>query len=104
GEPFRTGRLRVARGAPRRGIPGAQHALYCSVPLIIRGKAHGVLIIWRTTDAPFSDDDMVIARIFGNAAALAIQEMRLLTEERDRTRELATLLEVSRTVASTLDL
>lgn len=104
GEPFRTGRLRVARGTPGRGTPGAPHALYCSVPLIIRGRAHGVLVIWRTTDAPFSDDDVVIARIFGNAAALAIQEMRLLTEERDRTRELASLLEVTRNVASTLEL
>ncbi|MHB8645636.1 MAG: GAF domain-containing protein [Thermomicrobiales bacterium] len=100
GKAFRTNQISVARGAPRRGAPEEQYALYCTVPLTTRNRTLGVLTIWRTTDQPFTEDEVAVVRIFGNAAALAIEQVRLLTEERDRTRRMETLTEVARIISA----
>ncbi|MGI8856682.1 MAG: GAF domain-containing protein [Thermomicrobiales bacterium] len=103
GRAYRTNEIYVARGAPRRGVPEEEFALHCTVPLMTRNRTLGVLTIWRTTDEPFSDDDVAIVRIFGNAAALAIEQIRLLTEERERTRRMETLTEVARIISAATD-
>jgi GAF domain-containing protein/two-component sensor histidine kinase len=103
GRAFRTNRIYVARGAPRRGVPKREYALHCTVPLMTRNRTLGVLTVWRATDEPFSEDEVAIVRIFGNAAALAIEQVRLLTEERDRTRRMETLTEVSRIISAATD-
>ena len=103
GRAYRTNQIYVARGAPRRGVPEEQFALHCTVPLMTRNRTLGVLTIWRANDEPFSDDDVAIVRIFGNAAALAIEQVRLLTEERDRTRRMETLTEVARIISAATD-
>jgi GAF domain-containing protein len=100
GRAYRTNQIYVARGAPRRGVPEEEFALHCTVPLTTRNRTLGVLTIWRTKDEPFSDDDVAIVRVFGNAAALAIEQVRLLTEERDRTRRMETLTEVARIISA----
>ncbi len=46
---------------------------------------------------------MAIARLFGNTGALAIEQVRLLTEERDRTRRMETLTEVARIISAATD-
>ncbi|HEY8292545.1 MAG TPA: GAF domain-containing protein, partial [Thermomicrobiales bacterium] len=103
GRAFRTNQVYVARGAPRRGVPEEQYALHCTVPLTTRNRTLGVLTIWRTTDHPFTDDEVAVVRIFGNAAALAIEQVRLLTGERDRTRRMETLTEVARIISAATD-
>ncbi len=103
GRAYRTNQIYVARGAPRRGVPEAEFALHCTVPLTTRNRTLGVLTVWRTTDEPFSDDDVAIVRIFGHTAALAIEQIRLLTEERDRTRRMETLTEVARIISAATD-
>jgi len=100
GKAFRTNQIYVARGAPRRGVPEEQYALHCTVPLTTRNRTLGVLTIWRTTDQPFTADEVAVVRLFGNAAALAIEQVRLLTEERDRTRRMETLTEVARIISA----
>ena len=100
GRAFRTNQIYVARGAPRRGVPEEQYAMHCTVPLTTRKRTLGVLTIWRTTDEPFSEEEVAVVRIFGNAAALAIEQVRLLTEERDRTRRMETLTEVARIISA----
>jgi len=100
GKAFRTNRIYVARGAPRRGVPEAQYALHCTVPLTTRNRALGVLTVWRADERPFSEDEVAVVRIFGNAGALAIEQVRLLTEERDRTRRMETLTEVARIISA----
>jgi len=100
GKAFRTNQIYVARGAPRRGVPEEQYALHCTVPLMTRNRALGVLTVWRATEEAFSDDEVAVVRIFGNAAALAIEQVRLLTEERDRTRRMETLTEVARIISA----
>lgn len=103
GRAFRTNQIYVARGAPRRGVPEEQYAMHCTVPLTTRHRTLGVLTIWRTTEETFSEDEVAVMRIFGNAAALAIEQVRLLTEERDRTRRMETLTEVARIISATTD-
>ena len=103
GRAYRTNEIYVARGAPRRGVPEEEFALHCTVPLTTRSRTLGVLTIWRAKDEPFSDDDVAIVRIFGNTAALAIEQVRLLTEERDRTRRMETLTEVARIISAATD-
>ncbi|HEY8293312.1 MAG TPA: GAF domain-containing protein, partial [Thermomicrobiales bacterium] len=100
GKAFRTNQIYVARGAPRRGVPKAQYATHCTVPLTTRKRTLGVLTIWRTTEESFSEDEVAVVRVFGNAAALAIEQVRLLTEERDRTRRMETLTEVARIISA----
>ncbi len=100
GKAFRTNQIYVARGAPRRGVPKEQYALHCTVPLTTRNRALGVLTVWRADEQPFSEDEVAVVRIFGNAAALAIEQVRLLREERDRTRRMETLTEVARIISA----
>ncbi len=100
---FETNAIYVGRGAPRRGVSEDHYALHCTVPLTIRDRALGVLTIWRTTDQPYSDDDIAIARIFGNTAALGVEQGRLLAAERDRTRRMETLTEVARIISTATD-
>ncbi|MGI8689237.1 MAG: GAF domain-containing protein [Thermomicrobiales bacterium] len=100
GKAFRTNQIYVARGAPRRGVPEEQYALHCTVPLTTRNRALGVLTVWRANEQPFSENEVAVVRIFGNAAALAIEQVRLLTEERDRTRRMETLTEVARIISA----
>jgi GAF domain-containing protein len=100
GRAFRTNQIYVARGAPRRGIPEEQYVMHCTVPLTTRKRTLGVLTIWRTTEESFTEDEVAVVRVFGNAAALAIEQVRLLTEERDRTRRMETLTEVARIISA----
>ena len=97
---FQTRRVYIGKGAPRRGVAESEYALHCTVPLTTRNRTLGILTIWRTTDQPYAEDDLAIARIFGNAAALAIEQVRLLSEERDRTRRMETLTEVARIISA----
>jgi GAF domain-containing protein len=103
GRAYRTNQIYIARGAPRRGVPEEEFALHCTVPLTTRSRTLGVLTIWRTKDEPFSDDDVAIVRIFGNAAALAIEQVRLLAEERDRSRRMEALTRVARIISAATD-
>lgn len=100
GKAYLTNRIFLDRGAPRLGVPEDQYALHCTVPLTTRNRTLGVLTIWRATEQQFSHGDVALVRIFGNTAALAIEQVRLLTEERDRTRRMETLTEVARIISA----
>ncbi len=63
------------------------------VPLVAEGTSKGLLMLWREVDdAPFGDDDLVVAQRFANQAALALSLAELahaknvttLLEERER--------------------
>jgi GAF domain-containing protein len=95
GRAYRERRIVLAQG-----IPEVPTGLSCVVPLTIRDRRHGVLVVWRALDAPFSDADIAMARIFGDAAALAIEQVRLLTTERTRARRMETLTKVARVIGA----
>jgi signal transduction histidine kinase len=77
---------------------------WMAVPLSVRGQVVGYLALTREVPDGFTAHDLELALAFAGHAAVAIDNARLLDESEERARELATLLEVSRSVASTLEL
>jgi signal transduction histidine kinase len=81
------------------------------VPLVREGVPIGVIIVFRTDPRPFTPRQIDLVTTFADQAVIAIENVRLLQELQDRTRELQVSLEevkglseVSRTVSSSLDL
>ena len=81
------------------------------VPLLREGNPIGVLVLQRRAPLPFTDKQIELAETFADQAAIAIENVRLLDELRQRTNELGrsveemrALGEVSQAVNSTLDL
>ena len=75
------------------GTPIDPEALVC-IPLIARSQIKGVLNIYRVgEDASFSDDDFELAKRFGDAAALALDnaQIRARLEHQARTDSLTGL-------------
>jgi diguanylate cyclase (GGDEF)-like protein len=58
------------------GTPEEREALIC-IPLIARGSVKGALNIYRTGDSKFSRDEFAIAKRFGDAAALALDNAQI---------------------------
>src|SRR5580704_7829545 len=90
----------------------------CSIPLVDRGRALGILSILRTTETPFTPEEVdFLGRASGQIAiavenALAFQEISGLVEERKRAEQalavqntrLQLLLELSKRITSNLEL
>jgi signal transduction histidine kinase/CheY-like chemotaxis protein len=81
------------------------------VPMLKEGELIGAIIIYRQEVRPFTDKQIELVTSFANQAVIAIENVRLLTELRARTNELAqsveelqALGEVTQAVNSTLDL
>lgn len=77
---------------------------WLGVPLTVRGQLSGYLALTRETPDSFSGREVDLAVAFAGHAAIAIANARLLAESERRAREQAALLEVARTVNSTLEL
>ena len=48
-----------------------------AVPLIVKGKAYGGLVLYYTEERTFSDEEIGLAGIFGDQAALALENAKL---------------------------
>jgi PAS domain S-box-containing protein len=77
---------------------------WMAVPLAIKDEVIGILSMSRNEPRYFTPDHVRIATAVGKQAALAIENARLFTRAEERTEELATLLDVSSVVASTIEL
>jgi signal transduction histidine kinase len=86
------------------GIDDSWERARLTVPLRAEGRVIGFLTLVHERPGFYSERDGEVALAFAAQAALTIENMRLLDDVRRRTRELTALLEVSRIVASTLEL
>ncbi|PYO51401.1 MAG: hypothetical protein DMD83_27680, partial [Candidatus Rokuibacteriota bacterium] len=90
-------------------VVGFRSAL--SVPMLREGSPIGAITVFRGTAGPFSDKHVALLQIFADQAVIAIENVRLFSELRERTtqlthsvEQLTALGEVGRAVSSTLDL
>ncbi|HEX6295856.1 MAG TPA: GAF domain-containing protein, partial [Burkholderiales bacterium] len=81
------------------------------VPLVRKGEALGTISIWRREVRPFSIDEIALVQTFADQAVIAIENVRLFKELRERTEaltksvdQLTALGEVGQAISSTLDL
>lgn len=77
---------------------------WMAVPLALQDRVIGYLGVANEQPGYFTEEHAQVARAFAAHAAIAIDNARLFSLEQERSRELGTLLEVSRHVASTLEL
>ena len=76
-----------------------------SIPLKAKGKLIGVLnISTDEKDRLFGEEDLRLARLFADQAAIALENARLYREEHQRARELEALARISQTLSSSLEL
>ncbi|MDP9484243.1 MAG: GAF domain-containing protein [Actinomycetota bacterium] len=73
-------------------------------PLVHRGRSLGAVSAYYAPDEEPGEDEISFLQAVADQAAVAIENARLYGSVRERTRELATLLEVSNNVASALEL
>ncbi len=69
---------------------GAEAAI--SAPLIARGHIVGVLNLFRKSPRPFSEDDKQLVMSLGNSAAVAIENVQLYEEARERAQFLTAMM------------
>jgi GAF domain-containing protein/DNA-binding response OmpR family regulator len=89
------------------GTPTAEEELECMMlaPLISRGQTIGVMTVYRDrSQGQFTQLELDFLVSLARQAAIAIESARLYTETESRASQMATLAEVSREIAATLEL
>jgi GAF domain-containing protein len=82
--------IRWPQFAPRASAAGFR--VMCAVPLQVRSNVIGALNLFRGTDEPFSDADLVIAQAMAEIAAIALIQERALRERTIVTEQLEAAL------------
>ncbi len=70
-------------------------AAYAVFPLRTAAEVFGTLVVYRDTPQPFGDDEIATGETLAHVAAVAFQKLRLLAEERRRSRQMALLNEIT---------
>jgi GAF domain-containing protein/CheY-like chemotaxis protein len=81
----------------------AGDAAVLAVPLRARGRTIGTLSLGDVSGRVFSDAESGVLQVFGDQAALALENAQLYEQNRRQVDELSVLLELSRAVTGQLD-
>jgi PAS domain S-box-containing protein len=94
------------RNWPHRAPQAAEDEISAAlgVPLLRGPELLGVLTIDRSEPRPFDEEDVQLATLFANQAAIAIENAGLYREQERRSQELLALHDTSLYVASRLEL
>jgi signal transduction histidine kinase len=74
-------------GYPRAPIELGRQRTVLALPLLRDGEAAGAMILSRESVAPFTERQIALAASFADQAAIAVENVRLLAELRERTAE-----------------
>ncbi|MFQ5610648.1 MAG: GAF domain-containing protein [Anaerolineae bacterium] len=77
---------------------------YMGVPLLVRGKAIGLVTIDRRVPDSFTEADAQVVTVFAQQAAVALENARLFEQEHEQREISETLREISAVLAGSLDL
>ncbi len=78
------------------------HRSILAVPLIREGRPLGTILVRRTEARPFEDKHIALLKTFADQAAIAIENVRLFNELRQRTDDLSVSLEQQTATADVL--
>jgi GAF domain-containing protein len=84
------GALRWPTFAPAAAANG--FPFMCGLPLQLRGTTIGALNLFRATDAPFGETDLVLAQAMAKVAAIGLLQQRSITERQLLAEQLQTAL------------
>jgi signal transduction histidine kinase len=79
-QPVVGGRLDADRAEPEFREARAMIAQTANLPLMLHGEIGGLLVVSRADDQGFSNDDLGILELMGNAAMLALHNARLVED------------------------
>ena len=90
---------------PGTPLPDEEPECMMLAPLISRGQAIGVMVVYRDrSQGQFTQLELDFLVSLARQAAIAIESARLYTETESRASQMATLAEISREIAATLEL
>jgi GAF domain-containing protein len=84
----------------RRAIEAEGYHAVLSVPLLVRDRALGVLVLYRTEAGPFTPETIELAQVFAAQAAHAIENARLYRRAEDRATKLHALSGLTQLIVS----
>jgi len=90
--------------AKRAALREAGIVHLATLPLHVRGRATGALNVWRRADRPFTSRELRIAEILADLLVVHFENARLFADASSRLDEMGLLLEVARTITTTLSL
>ena len=87
----------------RHGLATSADGAILAVPLRAKGTVMGALGVTDRPGRVFSDEEIGLLQTFADQATLALENARLFSAERVRSRQIATLAEIERELAAELD-
>ena len=82
---------------------GQKSGSFCGVPLTVYDRTIGVMAVRSEQERLFDDGHLEILRVLASEASIALENARLFREEKNRSRHLALLNNISRSAITTLN-
>ena len=93
---------RDERWQPSQTMQGIRSIIFA--PLVVQQQSIGMLVVSRTDEIPYTEDDTRTVFAFANQVAISMHNAHLYARMQERNRRLTLLHDISQAVSSTLDL